>query len=263
MPVDTRRLFADLLPRLGISAVCDVGSMDGADALRFAAASPQAAIYAFEPNPHNMRLLESRREYFHARNIRLLPLAASDQDGIADFFLVPADYSTGDVRRGLSSLHRRTAADWASGETVSVRTTRLDTFIAESCAPGARLALWIDSEGAAYEVIAGLGRSAAQVQLLHVEVESVACIAAGQRLYPEVRQLLQRLGFSELATDHPPTCEQFNTLFVRAGLDPWTRLRIHALLLAARVRHLLGHWLWQLCPACARGYARLRARQRA
>lgn len=260
MLVNTQRLFARLLPRLRISAICDVGSMDGADSVRLAAANPHAAVYAFEPNPYNMRLMEERRDYFRQRNIELVPLAASDYDGVAQFFLVAADYSRGDVRRGLSSLHRRAAGEWAAAAApVPVRTTRLDTFIAASCEPGARLALWIDTEGAAYEVIAGLTRAAQQVQLLHVEVETVPCIGANQRLYPEVRSLLERLGFIELATDHPRSSEQFNTVFIRAGLAGWARLQILSLLARARLRYLLARALWRICPACARRYARLRS----
>jgi hypothetical protein len=38
MIVNTHRLFARLLPLLRISIVCDVGSMNGADAARFSAA---------------------------------------------------------------------------------------------------------------------------------------------------------------------------------------------------------------------------------
>jgi 2-O-methyltransferase len=260
MLVNTHRLFATLLPCLEVDSICDVGSMDGADALRFAAVNPHATVYAFEPNPHNLCLMQSRQDYFRQHNIQLVSLAASDHDGVAEFFLVAADYSRGDVRRGMSSLHRRVAGEWTSAAAVPVRTTRLDTFIAASCAPGARLALWIDTEGAAYEVIAGLTRTAHQVQLLHVEVETVPCIGAGQRLYPEVRALLQRLGFLELATDHPRGHEQFNTLFVRAALPGRTWLRICALLALARLRYLLGRTLWRVCPACARRYARARAR---
>jgi 2-O-methyltransferase len=260
MLVNTYRLFTTLLSCLEVDSICDVGSMDGSEALRFAAVNPHATVYAFEPNPHNLRLMHSRQEYFRQRNIHLVPLAASDQDGVAELFLVAADYSRGDIRRGMSSLHRRVTGEWASATAVSVRTTRLDTFIAGSCAPAARLALWIDTEGAAYEAIAGLTRTAHQVQLLHVEVETVPCIGARQRLYPEVRELLQRLGFLELATDLPRGKEQFNALFVRARLPGRARLRIFAALARARLRYLLGGALWGVCPGCARRHARARAR---
>jgi len=87
MIVNTRRLFLRLLPRLQISTICDVGSMDGAEALAFRQVVPEASVYAFEPNPHNFSLMQANPA-FPERNIQVLPLAASNYDGEAEFFLV-------------------------------------------------------------------------------------------------------------------------------------------------------------------------------
>src|SRR5215469_358330 len=106
MIVNTRRLFTRLLSRLQISAVCDVGSMNGADALAFRAAAPQSSIYALEPNPHNFRRMVADRA-LHERNIRVEPLAATNYDGQGDFHLIEADDSQPDNRHGLSSLYQR------------------------------------------------------------------------------------------------------------------------------------------------------------
>lgn len=261
MVVNTHRLFTHLLPLLRITIVCDVGSMNGADAERFSAAAPRSRIYAFEPNPRNFSLMEARRAYFQRRNINLVPAAASNHDGAAEFFLVEAQYSQPDCRRGMSSLYRRTG-EWASTAALHVPTTRLDTFLAGKCRRGARLAVWIDAEGAAYEVIQGLAGVAGHVHLIHVEVETTPCIGARQKLYPQVRELLQRHGFIELTTDRPRNEIQFNALFVRSGLSAWLRFGIGIGLLRARTRLLLVRAVVALCPACVRSYQRMRARSR-
>src|SRR5215469_3349882 len=129
MIVNTRRLFTTLLSRLQISAVCDIGSMNGADALVFRAAVPQSSIYALEPNPHNFRRMAADR-VLRELNICVEPLAATNYDGQGDFFLVEADYSQTDFRRGMSSLYRRSAPH-APASVVKVRTTRLDTYLAD------------------------------------------------------------------------------------------------------------------------------------
>jgi FkbM family methyltransferase len=262
MVVNTHRLFIHLLPVMRITIVCDVGSMNGADAARFSAAVPRARIYAFEPNPHNFSLMEARRGYFQQRNISLVPAAASNYDGAAEFFLVEAQDSQPDCRRGMSSLYRRTG-EWASAAALQVPTTRLDTFLAGKCPQDARLAMWIDAEGAAYEVIEGLAGVMSQVHLVHVEVETTPCIGTGQKLYPQVSELLQRHGFIELATDQPRGEVQFNALFVRARLSASHRLGIAIGLLRARMRLLLVRAAVSLCPACVRSYLRMRARSRA
>jgi FkbM family methyltransferase len=258
MIVNTRRLFARLLSTLDIIAACDVGSMNGEDALLFRAAAPGSRSYAFEPNPVNFRLMQASRS-LQERDIQLVPLAATNYDGEAEFFLSEAEYSRPDPRRGMSSLYRR-SGEWAPKALVRVRTTRLDTFLADKCPGRARVALWIDTEGAAYEVIEGLSGVADRVYLLHVEVETLPCIGSDQKLYPQVKSLLQGLGFVELATDCPPSGIQFNALFVRAGLSAGIRFRISAWLMGARLRYLLVRALSRFCPACLRRYAAMQAR---
>ena len=256
MIVNTRRLFAQLLRSLRISDVCDVGSMNGEDAVAFSLAAPQARVYAFEPNPGNYRLMEANRT-LQQRNIQVMPLAVTNHDGEAEFFLVEAEYSRRDPRRGMSSLHQR-SGEWAPASVVRVRTTRLDTFLADKCQPGGRLALWIDTEGSAYEVIEGLGAWAGQVHLLHVEVENLPCIGSQQKLYPEVKSLLRRRGFAELATDQPASHIQFNALFIRVGLPAGLGLRVRASLLYVWLRRLAVSLLARWCPACLRRYQAMR-----
>lgn len=238
MIVNTQRLFANLLSRMRIDIVCDVGSMNAADALTFRAAAPESTVYAFEPNPDNLRVMNANRTLAQ-RDIQVVPLAATNYDGEAEFFLVAADYSRKDPRRGMSSLYRR-ADEWAPAAVVRVGTTRLDTFLAGKSPANGRLALWIDVEGKAHEVIEGITGVAEQTYLLHVEVETAQCIGSNQKLYGEVRPLLERLGFMELARDQAPTHVQFNTVFVRRNLPAVLWLRVQACFVSARLRYLVG-----------------------
>jgi FkbM family methyltransferase len=256
MIVNTRRLFARLLRAMQVNAVCDVGSMDGADALMFRSVLNRASIYAFEPNPENFRLMQADPA-LRQHNIQLAPFAATNYDGVGEFFLVKADYSQPHHRRGMSSLHRRSEESQLSA-VISVKTTRLDTFLADKHPPDARLALWIDVEGKGYEVIEGAAGIAGQVHLLHVEVETSPCIGSNQRLYPEVKALLEGLGFRELATDQAHTQIQLNALFVRRALPVGMRLRVSNWLARARLRHWVVNVVREMCPAC---YRRLRARR--
>jgi FkbM family methyltransferase len=254
--LSTARLFASLLRQLRVGTVCDVGSMNGADAVRFRVAVPEARVLALEPNPRNFALMQ-RDAGLRAGNIELLPWAASNYDGVGELFLVEADYAQSDPRRGMSSLYRR-SGEWSSDARVPVRITRLDSLLRHS--PGPRLALWIDTEGAAFEVIEGLSGISAQVALVHVEVETAACIGARQRLYPEVKQLLSRLGLIELATDLPREHIQFNALFISGSLGLRERCAVQLLCARERLRYLAGRMLARLCPACTRRYRALRLR---
>lgn len=239
-----------------IGVVCDVGSMDGADALAFRDAVPNSIIYAFEPNPSNLRLMQGNPT-LHARNIQIVPFAATNYDGEAEFFLVDADYSRPDYRRGMGSLYRR-SDEWAPAAVVPVKATRLDTFLADKCPPNVRLALWIDSEGKAHEVIEGITGIADRVHLLHVEVETARCIGTSQKLYADVKSQLWLLGFTELATDQAGLASQFNALFVRSDVSPVMGLRLKALQMRAWSRYRLARVIRRVCPACFRRYQAMR-----
>lgn len=250
MIVNTRRLFARLLRALRIGAVCDIGSLDGADALMFRRVLSRASIYAFEPNPENFRLMQGDAE-LRKHDIQILPFAAADYDGAAELFLVEADPAPNCLWRGMSSLYRRSGR-MESSQAVAVSTTRLDTFLADKAPRDARFALWIDTEGKGCEVIEGARGVAAQICLLHVEVETRPIISPDQKLYPEVEALLKELGFVELATDQARSSAQFNALFVRRALPIRLGLRVYTWLALFRVRRCIGTVVLAICPACMR-----------
>jgi hypothetical protein len=99
------------------------------------------------------------------------------------------------------------------------------------------------------------------IYLVYVELETTPCIGAQQKLYAEVRELLQRRGFADLATDHPRDGSQFNALFVRCDLPARMRLAVRSRLLRARARHVLVSATRTLCPACLRRYRAMRLRK--
>jgi FkbM family methyltransferase len=254
----TRGLFARLLQTLEVTTVCDVGSMDGADARFFRRRLPRANILALEPNPDNFELMR-RDERLRANGIQVLPFAASDEDAETPFFVVKLDAKNDRFRRGMSSLHRRADQSLLAG-VIPVRAVRLDRLLAaERLADGA-LAFWIDAEGKAYEVIRGAAGVLGNTRMLHVEVETTPCIGAGQYLFPDICRCLEQEGFRLLATDRPVEYEQFNALFVhedmlrdhaarvRAWLAlAWLRRSVKRLVLACipmRVRKRYGLWLY-------------------
>ncbi len=95
----------------------------------------------------------------------------------------------------------------------------------------------------AYEVIRGAEGVLQNTRLLHVEVESIPCIAAGQRLFSDVLSLPRRVGLRLLATDHPLEYAQFNALFLRHELMRTHAVSIGARLALARLRRYVGRML--------------------
>jgi FkbM family methyltransferase len=244
--VNTAKLFVRLLRALRIDVVCDVGSMNGADALAFRAALPHAAVYAFEANPENARYMQSS-PLLRNRSICVVPDAVCDCDGEALFHVVTAEFPI-PFWRGMSSLYERSERTDLVSRTVAVKTVRLDTFLANKLEPGSRIALWIDVEGKAFEVLQGAIESIRQALLVHVEVESCACIAPQQRLYPDVKGLLESLGFAPVAASAPPTQAQFNVVFVRRDLLPTEQRLVRRCLMLAVARRVVMRCARQITP---------------
>jgi FkbM family methyltransferase len=243
--VDTGRLFLKLLRTFEIDTVCDVGSMDGYDALRFRRALPAAEVIAFEPNPRNFDLMATDPR-LPRRRIRVLPFAVSDRDAEAPFFVAGARYERNrDLpARGIGSLHRRAKSSLIA-EVVQVRTVRLDGVLESSSA--ARIALWIDTEGMGFEAIAGASRVLARTQMLHVEVETVPLIGAEQKLLPDIERMLDT-DFELLSTDHPRDWSQLNALFVRKDVLREHAAEIRARLASERLRHRVKSAVRPLLP---------------
>jgi FkbM family methyltransferase len=256
MILNTRRLFCKLLPLLRVDTICDVGSLDGRDALRFRAAVPDATIYAFEAHPQNLAAMHKNR-FLLAGCIETVGLAVTNFDGEADFFAVAPGAFPGDDWRGMSSLHRRTISP-ARLRIARVDTCRLDSFLRSRTPESARLALWIDAEGRGYEVIEGAEGFLPNVQLLHVEVETNACIASGQSLFADIGGVLHEKGFTELARDRRLGAPQLNVLFIRMPPDRRLQFAIRALITAEAMRAAIAAVLYRLCPRCMRCFSRRR-----
>jgi hypothetical protein len=162
----------------------------------------------------------------------------------------------------MSSLHQRDERAYPS-TAIEVPTLRLDTLLAPAIAAmagGARIALWIDAEGHACEVLEGLRGVAQHVVLMHVELESQPCIAPTQRLYPEARALLGSWNLDEIAADHAHSHPQFNALFLRGGLEAASQRRVALRLRWARLRRGLVDALGRVCPQCRRRLGELQRR---
>jgi 2-O-methyltransferase len=255
--VNTAWLFRRLVRILQIDVVCDIGSMDGADALAFRDACPHGQVYAFEANPRNARsMLADPR--FERRRIEIVPAAVCDTDGMANFYIVePSTRAT--MWKGLSSLHRRAAAGYFETTVATVDTLTLDSFFAGRELAKRRVALWIDTEGKAFEVLAGARELCSDVRVIHVEVETTPCIDGAQRLYPQVKALLAEHGFIELATDRTKRKEQFNALFLRPSGRVNERLSIAGYLMLAWLRLRAIRIVSRVCPAYLRYRERIAA----
>lgn len=185
-------LFLNLLYMLKPKLILDVGSMDGADSVRFSHMSPQSKIIAFEANPYNYAKMKNNPN-LSALNIDVRNRMVSSKEEKGKFYIskgAVAGMNSGNMGTS-SSMKPVNAEDVA--EEIEVDTVRLDEVIASESKPEDWVAMWIDVEGAGYEVLSSVVGAKQQIALLHIEVE-LAEYWVGQKLKNDVIQLANELG---------------------------------------------------------------------
>lgn len=223
----TKYLFLNLLYFFRPGVVLDVGSMNGADSLRFRRMAPDARLFAYEANPHLYRAMQENPEIARA-GIQVANMAVSPAPGSIKFFVSrEARTALGAGNRGTSSTLRRLEPD-AATEEIEVPTIRLD----QALHGATRAALWIDVEGAGYDVLATLGAAAASVDFIHIETE-LRPQWQGQKLKDAVIGLAQSMGFALVA--HSAHLEQQDLVFVNRRLLDSDRAKVRTALLLTRI----------------------------
>ncbi len=185
---------------------------------------PGALVFAFEPNPYNLAPMLADAT-LRELGVEVIGQAVAERQAVAPFHVLRADYSTPNHQRGRSSMYPAVVAT-EHLEVVEVPVVRLDAFLASRVDAAARLAFWVDAEGMAYEALAGASGVRANLDLVHVEVERVPCMNPAQKIYADVKRLLESWGLEEIASDGRADFKQFNVVYVRAGLGRALALRI-------------------------------------
>lgn len=192
----TKYAFHTLLWLLKPAVILDVGSMDGSDSKKFKSLVPTADVVAFEANPVNYQAMCTDNTLRQA-GVRVINRLVSNQEGRRTFFVQQPTDTTGAVNRGTSSAIRRNQQGMETLE-VSLDAIRLDSFLANEYPDKNRVAMWIDVEGHAFEVLESLRGKKNDVYLIHVEVETKE-IWPGQKIEQDIITLAQSMGFIPIA----------------------------------------------------------------
>jgi FkbM family methyltransferase len=134
------------LPRgLNPEVILDIGANTGIASLYFSRQYPSAKIYAFEPVPHNFRLLKKNIEGYG--NILAFPFALGEEDGKFQMKYSSAGYNLG----GFSFY--QTGVE--ENKSVEVEKKNIKSYLPEIGIKKVSL-IKIDTEGAEYEILHAL-----------------------------------------------------------------------------------------------------------
>jgi FkbM family methyltransferase len=176
LPKGLRRWASEYLRRRGFGPTfvrdrvdeiwIDVGAHLGQDTLDAAIKNPRLLVFAFEPNWALARQIMAR-----AVNFVVLPMAVSDKDGTAEFFIRAEDTSSSLLPMEESGLEHWKDIDATVQSQAIVPTIRLDTFLRVA---GLRTVdyLKVDAEGLDLRVVESAAGRLKDIRKIKLEVDT-------------------------------------------------------------------------------------------
>lgn len=214
--------FLNLVQSIGPKLFFDIGANDGSIACRCKRLIPECEVWAFEANP---QIHERFQAAVSAHGVRYTNLAIAGTTGQMTIY-VPRTLSTAIVDgevvaarsvepaiTGKSSLLKRNEA--ATYIEFTVNSVRLDDVLSIRKMDGEErdIALWIDVEGAAAEVLSGAATVLRRTSILFLESENHE-FWTGQKRCADLAKELIAAGFVPLDRDREYGDLQFNTIFI-------------------------------------------------
>jgi FkbM family methyltransferase len=141
--------------------IYDLGTNIGIASLYFASVFPEAKIYGFEPMPENYKI--AKMNYSSINDSQVYETAVGDEDKEA--FLLIDEY-----RSGSHQVCDESRNEYAFR--IPIKISRLDTLIKKYKIPPPDF-LKIDTEGAEYSILKGLGEFRKYVKFVCIETHSL------------------------------------------------------------------------------------------
>lgn len=205
-------LFYFFLKRYKPEIILDIGSRDGRESMKFRSISPESRIIAFEANPYNYESMLNDIK-LNGSDVVIVNKAVSNHTGNIDFFRIETDE---EWKSGASSIFSRTSDN--DNEKIEIPVITLDEYLSGISDKG-KIAMWIDVEGAAFNVLDGARETMPNTLFVHVEVET-DYIWENQKIKKDVDEVMSACGMRELArpwsSNHK---KQFDVLYIND--DEW------------------------------------------
>ena len=194
---EVKKSFIDLIsdkisnPKI----ILEIGSRDAIQGIEFFRIFPRAKIYAFECNPKCIKTCIENTK--NNKNIEIIPCAVFNKNEKKDFYSIVSHNGAG----SLFSINEDLSKDYPEyrnlqKEKITVDAIRIDTWANRRGIKKIDL-VWIDVQGAEYEVFEGMGEYLRNVQAIYAEVEN-KILYNDQKLMKDVSRLLNENGFSLL-----------------------------------------------------------------
>lgn len=233
--------------------IFDIGSCEGEDSIRYKRMFPYATIYSFEPLPTNViKMKRNLERYKLVGEISIIPVALTDHDGIADFFVSSGappekensqEWNYGNKSSSLlqpTDISKKYYAWLDFKERIEINVQRLDSFCQSKKITRIDF-IHLDVQGAELKVLNGASSLINTIKAVWLEVGSVE-LYKSQPLKHDIEIFMQHHGFIKVTdTVSDVTGDQFYvnrkmisqvTLLryrINANLVPFLKIKIKKL----------------------------------
>ena len=209
-------LFINAIKLVKPNYLFDIGSYDGSASIEASKALSSLKTIAFEANISNYSNWKNREE-FKQLSINYQNKAISNYNGVINFN-IPIELKNRKLPKnhGIGSLMLRADDPNTKYQVIEVNCTKLDDFCLENSInlddEQQNIALWIDVEGAAMQVLEGCSKCLSRTSLIFIEVEEYEYWQDSASADDIINELISR-NFIPVARDYNYH-KQFNLLFV-------------------------------------------------
>jgi FkbM family methyltransferase len=189
--------------------ILDIGGCEGEESIRYSKLFPNAEIFIFEPLPSNQDLIKQNFANYKIDNIKLLPVALSDKDGFADFYvssghpedqLTELDWNFGNKSSSLLEPEISTIHKWLKFKNkIKVPTMTLYTFVEQNKIDKIDF-VHMDVQGAELKVLLGAKDNLNKIKAIWLEVSDIT-IYKNQVLRKEIEGFMKENGFYLVKTE--------------------------------------------------------------
>lgn len=189
--------------------ILDIGGCEGEESIRYSRIFPFSNIYTFEALPENQKLVAENIIKYNVKNIELVPMAVSDEEGFSQFYVSSGhpenqskdlDWDFGNKSSSLLSPENNNIASWLIfDKKINVPTITLDSFLRENKINELDF-VHMDVQGAELKVLMGAKDAVKNIKAIWLEVADVE-LYKNQPLRVEVENYMKKNEFQIVKSD--------------------------------------------------------------
>ena len=199
------KYYCQLVAQNNIQITIEVGAHEATFSKISKELNPSCECFAFEANPYVYKKYSGE---LNALGIDYQNLAINDSNNDIELSIpIKLKHRVLELDNRISSIHKRDQPN-VEYEVIQVKSNRLDHLFANKPQPKA---LWIDVEGAQYEVISSFGSMWPSVAFIYIEIEH-RNVWSNKFDIKNINKLFESHGFVEIMRDNLAR-GQYNAVF--------------------------------------------------